>query len=172
MEEYSLEDYIKIWKEQYGPVYLTTIKDIEFYFRLLPYAEYQTLGNLAENNEQLEEFIAQTCVLEPRVEDWHDSIFAGFVTTLARTIREESFIDEKPDKSNNIKDVITANVNDIDSKLIRQIPLTICQAFPAYKPSDIKEMALTEQIELYSEAIWVLSTIQGLDISFDNDDNQ
>ena len=164
--EQTLEEAIFSWKKEYGEVYTTTINDIQFFFRLLPLEEYNTLKNMTETNEDLEDMIVQRTLLEPVIEEW-DNIFAGFTTTLAAAVLESSMIRERADKANNIKDTIENNIEEISSALIRQIPLTIAHAFPAYTPTDIKKMTLKDQIDLYSEAIWVLTELKGLQIDIE-----
>lgn len=170
-QEWTLEEAILSWKETYGEIHTVHLGGHDFFFRLLSMDEYDTLRQIAGTPEDLEELVVQQALLEPVIEDLTSDIFAGIVTTLAVAILEESMIRERPDGSNNVKRVIDSTVDDISRRLMRQIPLTITQAFPAYKPTEIKEMSLKQQIDLYSEAIWVLTEIQGLEIDIETISN-
>lgn len=170
MEQMTIEEYVEYWKEQYGAVYYTEVEGFNFYFRLLNFEEYTTLSHLANSEPELDEYIAKTCVLEPQVEDWHDSIYAGFVTTLATAIKEESLLKEKPNKENDVKRLINSTLNEIDSKLIRQMAPTVAKVFPSYKLEEIKKMDLRAQVDLYAEAVWVLTRIDGLEIEFEENE--
>lgn len=167
-EDIAVQQMIEEWKQEYKQVFCIELNEYEFYFRLLTHEEYTTLGKISQSIEELDEFIAKCCVLDPEIEDWHSEIYAGFVTSVANAIKEESLLQEKPDGQNNVRTIIEEERNKL-SRLLHQIPPTVAHVFPKYSPEDVRKLNLREQTKLYAEALWVLEEIKGVVFTYDDD---
>lgn len=156
------------WKDQYGEVFMTTVNEMDFYFRLISKKEFNTLKSLETNDHTIDDMIATLCVLDPIIDDWGGEIFAGVTETLARCILEESLVIFKPGEDEHaLKNRINKDLDLISNKFERQIPLIIIKAFPAYTVEEINEWSLRKQVERYTEAVWVLNELDNYGIEFE-----
>lgn len=171
MDNLEMYEVFKSWKDEYGEVRFIIIEDIEFYFRLITRPEYETLKKIEGNEFVVDEMIAELCVLDPRVDNWSEDIYAGFTGTIARVILEESLIIPKPNSSDDyIENIVTHEYNKVASSFEKQMPGIICKAFPAYKPTEVQAWPLTRQIETYGLALYILNDIDSYGIEFAEDD--
>ena len=161
------------WKEEYGNIYLTEINDHQFIFKLLSYQEYNEIIEQAEDSYEMDEMICEAAVLDPEVTDWREGIFAGYVSTVSRLIREESLIiprqQEDGSESSQVIELIEEKGQQIANSFMLQLPIIIVHTFPQYTFKDIEEMSLTEQVELYAKANWALANLEGVELAFDNE---
>lgn len=149
------------WKKKYGNVNFANIDGINFYFRDIKRTEYETLKNIYDDSLVIDEKIAEMCVLDPQVEDWSNDTYAGYPSTIARIILEESLETKKPNQPDNyLQGLINMEYNKVANDFGKQMPAIIIRAFPAYKIEEIEMMSLKKQIELYAQAMWVLNEIE------------
>lgn len=169
--EQTAEQIIMQWKEEYGDIYVVHLGDFEFYCRLLTYQEYEVFMNQADDGFELDEMVVEACVLEPMVEDWRESIYGGYTGGVAQAIKEESLLVSKKadDGENPVRKMVEEGIEEVSQNFMRQIPLIIHRAFPSYRLDEIKEMNLRKQIELYTEAAWLIRELDGVDPSFEDE---
>ena len=149
------------WKKEHGHISYTTVDGIDFYFRLIKRNEYETLRKLYSDSLEIDEKIAQLCVLDPTVDDWQEDIYAGFANTLARVILEESTEVRRPNSpSNYVQHVVNMEYNKVASSFDKQMPAIILRAFPAYRLEEIENLPMRRQVEIYAQALWVLNEIE------------
>lgn len=164
------EEKLIEWKKQYGYVYFTEVNGNEFIFRLLGNKEYETLQSACTDLTDLDEKIAQLCVLYPEIDDWSTSIYAGYTTAIGQAIREESLITPKEDGSGDFKTIIEQETLKLDNLFAAQMPLIIKHAFPEYTLADLENLSMRAQIELYAKAAWMAKTFDGLEFSFTDEE--
>ena len=143
------EEQILEWKKEYGEVYGATLGEYEFYFKLISYAEYQTIQNSTVDELQADEAICRLCVLSPKIEDWSEAIFAGYTDTIARLVKEESLLVAKNDGVDDVKKRIADGLEHMNNSFMAQLPVIIAKAFPQYLIEDLEKMTLSKQVDLY-----------------------
>lgn len=162
------EQLLLEWKKQYGYVYYTEISGNEFVYRLLGSKEYEMLESRAEDVTELDEMICELCILSPEAIDWQNDIFAGYVSSLGQSIREESLITPKEDGSSDVHTVIEEESRRISNHFVLQLPLIIKHCFPEYTLKELEEMSLKEQVDLYVKAAWMLKEFEGIELSLNS----
>lgn len=171
MDTMNLYNIYKGWKEEHGEIRIVEIKEVEFYFRLIKREEYQLLKKVEANDFKIDEMVVELCVFEPIVEDWKEDIYAGFTSTLARLILEESLIIPKGGQAEGyIENVVTSEYNKVVNSFELQMPAIIAKAFPAYKLEEIDSWPLTKQVKRYAQAMFILNNIDNYGISFIDDE--
>lgn len=167
MDAMSIYQVYKTWKDEYGYIQFVVMEDIEFYFRLITRDEYRLLKQVETNDFKVDEMIVKLCVLDPTIEDWTEDIYAGFSSTLARLILEESLIIPKGKQAAGyIEEVVTKEYNKVMNNFELQMPAIIAKAFPAYRLEEIESWSLTKQVKRYAQAIYILNNIDDYGINF------
>ena len=109
-------------------------------FRLLSWKDHCTYKELYLKKSIpeaiLEDAVYRECVLDPYyIENIHD-LYAGFVSTIVGLIMSMSGPADNPSVFNESLEVARQHVDTIGSQLL----MTICRAFPAYKPEDLMNL--------------------------------
>lgn len=170
-QEERANQIINSWVDKYKEVFFTTINDNEFIYRLLSNKEYLELKDKAETPGQLEELICQRCVLDPIVE-WDDEIFAGYPSSLALDILEQSLLVSDKDNPVDIGELIQTNYEYVSTSLSEQIPLVIKKSFPEYTLEEIELMPMVRQIKLFNQSRWIIETLTGINLEYDMPEQQ
>jgi len=129
-------------------LYLFEFEDYKVLFRPLTWGDYRTFSSLLIKypslQTEIEEIIWEMCVLEHNCAVGIQYMDAGIVTSISQSIIFLSgctFMDEDSlDQANQEFMTARESVNYIDN----QIVLAICEAFPAYKPEDIKDLSWSD----------------------------
>lgn len=171
MDAMDLYQVYKTWKEEHGHIHYVEMKDIEFYFRLIKRDEYHLLKTIEQNEFKVDELIVRLCVVDPFIEDWSEDIYAGFTSTLAKIILEESLIIPKGNVAEGyIEQVVAEEYNKVMSSFELQMPAIIAKGFPAYTLEEIESWPLTKQVQRYAQAIYILNNIDDYGINFIEDE--
>lgn len=145
-----MHPYIKA-KKEFGDLYRCHLDSSIITYRLLRWNEYLNYTEILESQvlsqAVVEETIFLDCVIDEVYKDSIDDLLAGEVLTIVNLILVQSG---------------PSALEDIDSKLNEkretvyslnsQITAIICQAFPGYDPSQIKNMSWDSVIELFALA--------------------
>lgn len=83
--------------------------DMIFFFRNLTDEEYLNVYKIANSNEEIEDYICQLCLLEPKQFNFNDSDFAGFSEKISKKIIEQSIL-----KNNEIKNEYVTQRSDMN----------------------------------------------------------
>lgn len=159
-EEYSAEEIIQSWKDYYGEIHVAEINEETFIFRLLPKIEYQELKDVAEDNIELEEMVCTACVLEPIV-DWTSDIYAGYTSSLAVEILEQSYIIQNKNNPIILEDIMESSFTKVANSLDTQMVLVIKHCFPEYSLEEIERMPMPRHFELFAKGRWMLEHLEG-----------
>jgi hypothetical protein len=124
-------------------------------FRLLSWKDFETFWELSQKGtipaDILEDVIFRECCLDPV---WHEKIYdarAGIVSTVVGLINQMSS-PASPESFNNDIETARQLVDSMNSQVI----MIICQAFPAYKPEEIMEMAWSDVLIRLAQAERIL----------------
>lgn len=96
------DEVIREWKDEYGNVYSSSIRGVDYIFRLLTYHEYDSSQKM-DSEAEAEEYIAKCVLLHPQDIDF-DNEPAGVFSSLAvevltlsgfaRAAQAQEFLDE------------------------------------------------------------------------------
>lgn len=157
---------IEQWKEIYGEVFVADIDSEYFIYRLISLEEYNALQEITDNRYDLEDLVVQSCVLDPET-DWTDEIFAGYTSTLAELILKQSLV--IVEEGTDVKKLIEDKTKEVSNSFFEQLPLIIKHSFPEFTYKEIKQMPLSEQIEWYVRATWMLRNLEGMELSYNQE---
>ena len=157
---------IEQWKEIYGEVFVADIDSEYFIYRLISFEEYNALQEITDNRYDLEDLVVQSCVLDPET-DWSDEIFAGYTSTLAELILKQSLV--IVEEGTDVKKLIEDKTKEVSNSFFEQLPLIIKHSFPEFTYKEIKQMPLSEQIEWYVRATWMLRNLEGMELSYNQE---
>lgn len=155
------------WKREYEDIYLISIKDEDFIYRLIPSKEYRDLITQCDgDNFLLAEEICQRYILDPVPAEWVDTIPAGYIETLAQTILEESGLLWGKKEMKERLDELENNLTHLDTLIM----LTIKKAFPEYSIEEVESWNLKKQMRIFTYAKWMIraSGIE-FDINFEEE---
>lgn len=147
------------WKQQYTAIYQVTLNDITFIYRELSEREYRMIEETVEEESTKEEMVCKMTVLEPLIEEWDDSIYAGYVSALRLKILESSSLTEGTVKL--FEKRLDQAINSMQS-FDKQLPCIIKEVFPEYEIEEILGWGRTRQIEYYAMAVWMLENLRGI----------
>jgi len=127
-------------------------------FRLLTWEEFNIYWKLYTKgtivSDVLEDELFRECVVDPDCIDRMPDMPAGVVPTVVSVIMQLSGPAEA-DNFNNSLDLQRQLVDTINSQVI----MSICQAFPAYKPEDIEKMPWHTVLERLAQAERILMSM-------------
>lgn len=166
----SAEELLLEWRTRYGYIYVAELEDNLFVYRLLAYDEYEHLRQQAQDPLELDEWVCRTCVLDPQILDWDDGIYAGYTTSLSRTILEQSLLIGSDDPELQLEQMIAQREFELDRSLVGQFPLIINHCFPEYTLERLSRTPVPELIDLYVKAKWVLKNIKHVDLQFQKEE--
>ena len=149
----KIQSIINDWKRQYTDIYLISIGDSDFIYRLITNKEYLELRNRYENRFTLSEKICELCVLDPEDYNWKEDELAGHVETLSTEILNNSGVVWNKDE---IKEAMKQEEEELSS-LTTLIMLTIKKSFPEYTLEEIESWNFKKQLKLYSYAKWLIN---------------
>lgn len=169
--EINADEILLEWKKQYGYTYVATLDEEIFIYRLLSFREYEELRLQSEDKFDLDEYICESCILDP-ILDWRSDIYAGFTTKMAQTILEESLLIGSEDPEKDSKQIMARADQEINSSFLKQVPLIIKHCFPEYTLEELELTPLPKQIELFSKAKWMLENLELVKLEFEEEDKK
>ena len=160
-ERQMFREQLEKWKEKYGPIYVTEIRDQVFIWRLLTRKEHKLALELYEDDLERNEFVCRRCVLEPEIEDYSSDIYAGIPDLLAHEILTQSgFMD-----ANHLKQMMREYDQEMEI-FENQIPCVIKEAFPDIPMEEIESWPWPKTLWYFSRAKFVLSHLRQIPIQF------
>lgn len=164
-ERQMFKKQLEKWKEQYGQIFVTEIKDQAFIWRLLTRKEFKMAQELYDDPYEQNEFVCRKCVLQPQIEDYSVDIYAGIPDLLAHQILSASGFLDANELKNKMR-MYDAEMNLFD----HQIPCIIKEAFPDIDLEEIESWTWDKTLWYLSRAKFVLTTLRQIPIQFQEQD--
>ena len=148
------EDIIKL-RKQHDVIYNTRINNTNFVWRLLAPIEYDRIIKIAKDQFQIDDLVCQDCVIDPVINWLTESVPAGWASTLAPLILDESGI-------------ISPAVNEelyigykalLETDLVQQAQIVINTAFPEYTLEKIETWNVARLWKMATKAMWKLKLL-------------
>ena len=149
---YNLERVRNKLLEKHKSVYVTTIGDDVYMYKLLTKLEYELMSAQVDDDLELQDAIVASCILYPEDLDI-DEMYNSDIATLAQTIVAESCV--MPQDRLLMLEMFSKEMEQLDNVMC----CIILRAFPAYKLEDIESMEYPEFYRLYTRAEWYVLNI-------------
>lgn len=149
---YNLERVRNKLLEKHKSVYVTTIGDDVYMYKLLTKLEYELMSAQVDDDLDLQDAIVASCILYPEDLDI-DEMYNSDIATLAQTIVSESCV--MPQDRLLMLEMFSSEMQQLDNVMC----CIILRAFPAYKLEDIERMEYPEFYRLYTRAEWYVLNI-------------
>lgn len=150
MKEKTIEAFVELRLKNYTELFCYELGGLEFIYRPLSFAEYNTILELEDHlsGPEINDHIVTICTLYPsNISKWLDIAKAADPDTYAQKILDESGWNS----SDKMLQLFMKGKEERD-ELPALIELVICTVYKALRPEDIKNMTLKEQMSLYAKA--------------------
>jgi hypothetical protein len=151
-------------KEEWGSIFSATILDTQFIWRPLTRKEFKDISSMNIEDEDAEELICHTCILEPDYDFFMDTGCAGIPSALAELIMNTSCLD-----GDSIKSTLTAYRREMN-KFESQMDLVIHEAFQNYTMEEIQTWPMVKSIARYAQAEWILKELRNVPLTTGEDE--
>jgi hypothetical protein len=141
------------YKKDNNLVFCTNIADIEIYWRLLTFKEYNIYTKLFDlntiSNGKIEDFIFREIVLNSFAVERMNTYPPGIVPSIVYAALDMSGMRFKtPDDLEEINKAINHTREALSTNVYDQIMMYICSAFPSYNPSILQDLEHHELLKL------------------------
>jgi hypothetical protein len=151
------DEQIAQWKSMYEEVYLVTILEQQFVFRVIGREEYKEILLSVENISDMQEAICQKAVLYPQAYDFVDNV-AGIAETISNFILEASGLQEGQAKA--LLEQYRQDMTIFDY----QADVIIHEAFPNISMEEIQSWSVKKMMYYLARAEWVLVNLRGVQL--------
>jgi hypothetical protein len=146
-------------KEEYGDVYLVTVFEEQYLFRLITRKEYYTIDTIDCTDEEKEELIVSCCLIDRELtQEDIDMSHAGIVSVICEAIMRESGLSEESAAALGYQ--YYEEMQDSDNK----IDAVIMEAFPSIRLEEIENWTVNKTLKYFSRAEWILSNLRGINV--------